>query len=387
LLPKDREKAIIEVSHNFPDYNHFTQKYFANRQSGLNLPAPICNAICKCLKSDFKEIDDAIKALGSIYKNDYYKPPSPIDYSKIDIIDAYTAKYLPRNYHIPFIAFRCLAFNPKCTQFGQAIKVLDIGSGTGALALVVFDLFDWDLLKYYCIEYTAIDKYIGAIERQKELIKTMNVDLDRHRWNSMIIDLKTSQLSPSFPAGERWDIIFIANTLIEFEPSERGKIISDSFHLLNDNGSLIIVDLQYNHIQSLMVKINKTLNKYNVPIYYPCKNNTSCQLSDCWMWLKYGINSPNIVHQGTSLPSFDGPMQIFMLIINKGGHTIYDDICKKYPQFNISVARNNLKDKKNKYVEACCMGNINSTQQLKPGSIYGFELIQGGLTIHELAEI
>ena len=61
--------------------------------------------------------------------------PAVIDYKGSLTLDAYTAFYFSRNFCIPFIGLRDLVYHRLFQNIPSEIKVLDIGSGTGAVVL------------------------------------------------------------------------------------------------------------------------------------------------------------------------------------------------------------------------------------------------------------
>jgi len=319
----------------FPDFQTFDKAFFPNGLDDLSVPHEIISAIQNNLKSPTEDINRQGSYLSSEFSKNYNKVPD-IDYNDEATIDAYTTKYLPRNFHIPKIALRCLSVNPEAVQFSENIKILDLGSGTGAISIGLLHLFNNDILSNYKIDITAVDEVELALARQKIIIDHANL-LNDNKWDAFKIDLTNmSDLRRIF--NERfWDLIFAGNLFNEIDSNSSKEIISQAVDSLSDNGSLIYCDIQHNRIKELIPILSDFCFSEKHGIYYPCRKGHNCKNNWCWMWNIYGISAQDFQHRGEVILGSDKDLILFIFIINKIGITIYDFFRNNDPNFEYSV--------------------------------------------------
>ena len=208
----------------------------------LVLPESVREGIRKCLVSSLSEIEEAKTYLCNAYRKDFWSRPD-VRYESDATIDAYTIDYLPRNFFIPRIAVRDLAMNKKAIRFNKVIRVLDVGSGTGAVSLGIFELFSKAPLSTHNIHFFALDSSVSALKRQECILKNSGLLFKEDKFSYKPVDLSDiakvdKVLSPSEP----WDIIISANFMTELDPKIQKELMPILIQNLSETGSIIIAE-------------------------------------------------------------------------------------------------------------------------------------------------
>lgn len=337
----------------------------------LVFPDTIRSAIISCLKTNPSEIDEAKSYLSSAYKGDYCSKPD-VRYESDATIDAYTLDYLPRNFFVPRIAIRDLSLSPRASRFDAVIRILDVGSGTGAVALGVLELFSQSPLKRYKIHFQALDSSKKALQRQKEIIEASGLHFKGDEYKRKLIDLSdTIEVDKVLSSTGKWDLIISANFMVELDDPIQTALLKVLTKHLSENGSIIIAEPAQDRgkiVISNAAKLSRSQSQ-GLSIYYPCHD--SCRKPMCWSWRQYqvGYINPHVMGKNGIITFSDKSLIIAMLILNKHGATIFDEFRKKSPNLNWGV----VAPRKNDY-EACHLGlTAGKGKSYNRGSIVGWE--------------
>jgi SAM-dependent methyltransferase len=298
--------------------------------SSLVLPEKLRAGIAACLSSSPDQIETAKAKISAEYVRDYSQPPK-IEYEDVSIIDAYTIDYLPRNFFVSKLAIRDLALSAAAVNFGKVIRVLDVGSGTGAVTLGLFDLFSKPPLNNYNIHLLALDSSALALARQDELRqKGFTYKGDSFKYKT--IDLKdNAAVGKELSKHEEWDIIVSANFLNELDPQNQLKLVKVLSQHLAAEGSLVIAEPAQDRGKMILKNISAAAVNMGLSIFYPCSSTVPCPKYKCWKWREYPRRYVNPIQKdGTWISFSTKPLLISCLILNKSGVTIFDSLKKKH---------------------------------------------------------
>lgn len=350
----------------------------------LIFPETIKNAIISCLKTDYNEIDAAKSHLASAYKGDYISPPD-VRYESDATIDAYTIDYLPRNFFIPRIAIRDLSLSPNASKFNEVIRVLDIGSGTGAVALGVFELFSKAPLNRYGIDLLALDRSEKALIRQNELIKSSGVLFRGNKFEHKVVKLdNTNEVDRILSSSGKWDLIVSANFMVELNDKTQNDLLKILAKYLSDNGSIIIAEPAQDRGKKVIANAAKLSKSLDLSIFYPCHD--SCRKGLCWTWRQYQVEYiPPYLIKNKMITFSDKSLIVSMIILNGKGATIFDIFKEEHPNLNWGIIAPFNKDS-NDY-EICSLELKDDPNKYKRGSIVGWEKSRDKVIIKEYREL
>jgi SAM-dependent methyltransferase len=327
------------------------------------------DAIGASLESSYSAVQEKIAYLDTIFRKDCNNPPD-VDYNNMATIDAYTAKYMPRYFHLPKLAIRSLLLNSRAFILKDKFRIMDIGSGTGAISLGLYHIFSRGMLSKCSLDITAIDECQLALNRQEQLKKLANFSFKGDKWNPIHTTISPDNLKDLLKGGD-WDYIFAANIFNELPKDVASEIILLCLKAISKQGAVIIFDIQHDRIKKLVLDISNQIRKKGGTIYYPCRHNNACYKNKCWMWNEYYVKDLNIKHKDGVIPGFNNYMKIFMLIINKNGYTIYDDIKNRFPSKNIGVGRFNSYNERFDLCDA--QYKLDHYEEIRTGAIYAHD--------------
>ncbi|TKJ42411.1 hypothetical protein CEE37_01640 [candidate division LCP-89 bacterium B3_LCP] len=315
----------------FPEFERINNLVFS--RGNLVLPNRIHQIISGCLESHSDDITHEQNTFRESYHNDYNRPPE-IDYSSNSKIDAYTTWYLPRNSFIPKISLSKLSRNKDAVDFPSTLNVLDLGTGTGAIPIGLFDLFENPEFSDFSINLTAVDHNEQALNRQGKLINASKFLENRtsHNWQQALIDIKEEKEILEILYSLSWDLIFSANLFNELDPEYYNFLIVTSIDSLSENGSLIIYEPAINRGREVIVNASAAARAHDLNVFYPCKPDYRCRKKECWMWNEYEIKTKHFRKNGGIIRAYNGPFNTSNIIINKSGHTIFDELMKSDPE-------------------------------------------------------
>jgi SAM-dependent methyltransferase len=368
----------------FPNSKEIEKSLFTD--DGLVLPSKVRDGIEQCLVSSASEIYQAKEQLSSTYK-DYVNPPK-IDYENAAIIDAYTVDYLPRNFFIPQIAFRDLALCDNAVLFNKTIRILDLGSGTGAVALGVFELFSKaPFYNHFNIELIALDFSIKALQRQRNLRVKSGLNFTGDEFDVKHIDLKDVAKVAGFLATQKpWDVIFSGNFMNELDPKSQEALIDTLSMHLAKNGSIIIAEPAQDRSKKILAMISAYAKKKGLTIYYPCNEKNRCSKSQCWIWREYRIDAIRHIEKEVGIITFsDKPLLISVIILNKNGASIFDAFKELKPKLKWDIIAP-VRSYGDEY-ELCNRRFRVEGKRYKRGALVGWKELNGEIIIEHYKEL
>jgi SAM-dependent methyltransferase len=315
---------------DFPSTDQIEKRIFQN--NSLVLPDSVRGGIHRCLSASIEGIEKATSYLKDVYKGNYCDIPD-VNYDIDGVIDAYTIHYLPRNFFVPHIIFRDLSLCKELVQFGETIRVLDVGSGTGAISLDIFDLFSRPPLKHYKIDLFAIDVSESALKRQACLRKESKLSFEGDRCRYKPMDLSDlSRVRKVLSVNGPWDIIISANFMVELDIEIQKELICIFSENLSEQGSLIISEPSQDRGKIIIHNIADILPTAGLTIYYPCEEVVLCKgkKSKCWIWRDYNIGYIKpITMDGKIIAFSDKNLSISTIILNKAGISLLEQFRAK----------------------------------------------------------
>ena len=139
------------------------------RSGELFIPDVIEDAILNSIVNDLaivRKTGDALKQLFSPKNH-----AVTINYDSSAVIDAYSLYYMRRNTLIPRIAIRDIVMNRSLQAFPNELKVLDIGSGTGAVVIGLLEMFLHPPFNKINIHVNAVDASQACLDRLRHHLK------------------------------------------------------------------------------------------------------------------------------------------------------------------------------------------------------------------------
>jgi len=267
------------------------------------------------------------------------------------------------------------------THFFQNIpdsfRVLDLGSGTGAVVLGLLSLFSTSPLSRVAVNITALDCCAEALNRQKSLIEKAGFNSEQvHRYEEDLCDID-SCIKLAKKEGPYY-LIFLANCLTELEEDVAINLVGRLPEILGNNGAIIIAESQRNYIKKLIKTLAETVEEYGLHVYYPCPA-TGCLCTSpswCWVWRDHEYKSPSIKVSGQPLivkPKEKFP--ISWLILTRQKVSIYDISTEKRPDLLWGPLSFFGSDSKNYDSQVCASSGIINRlrigKSIKRGSLVG----------------
>lgn len=298
----------------------------------LFIPNSITSAIEKCIVSGIEDIEEKRENLKDTYK--YYTAiekwkPISCGYESTATLDAYSAYYVPRYTLVPKIAMLYLAHCPAFQELPDRLRVLDLGSGTGAVVLGLLDLFKETALHNVALHIRAVDRSERALAWQEKLHDGWNKSqkLTPNQWDLISADLSDPRdYKRKLSNGGLYDLVFCSSLLTELGESAIVALLQHAATLLSDNGVIVIAEAQRDYIKKQMVRIAKTSSELELHIYYPCPAGRGCHKplgEGCWMWSDDEIQPANIA-VGDSYMAVSKELVASWMILYKKPHSIYD---------------------------------------------------------------
>lgn len=305
-----------------------TIQKICTRNGQFYVPDRIKASIEGCLANDNEEvITEEYRRLMSKFKG--YREsmrPVPIDYKNDLTLDAYTIYYLSRYMSIPSVALRDLARHPFFQDVPDSFSVLDLGSGTGAVALGLLSLFDNAPLSQVALNFTAIDCCAEALDRQKCLIDRAGFNSEQvHYYEEDLCNINSCMKLVTNESP--YHLIFCANCLTELELDVATEIVGRLPQILADNGAIIIAEAQRNYIKKMIKSLAMTAESCGLHVYYPC-TGSDCPSSYglyCWVWRYHDYDFPPIKINGQPLQEKPrDELVLSWLILTHQNVSIYD---------------------------------------------------------------
>jgi len=303
------------------------------------LPDTINAAVESCLDSDDGDaISEEAKRLEREYHSYILKmEPAKINYRGAITLDAYTAVYLSRNFCIPLIGLRDLVYHPLFQNLPSSIKVLDIGSGTGAVVMGLLWLFSQTPLSDISVNIIAVDSCIEALNRQRDLIHAAGFQIDQvELCHEDICD--TDQFMERLKDKSPFDLIFSANCFTETPESDVFRLVPRLPEILTHNGAIIIAEAQRNYTKVMLRALAENAQDMGLHVYYPCPD-CDCHYHDekrfCWVWRYHKYKVPTVNVDSKPLQYIPkGELVASWLILTKQTASIYDPFIANRPDLS-----------------------------------------------------
>ncbi len=257
--------------------------------------------------------------------------PAQIDYNDDLTVDAYIVYYLSRYTIIPSVALRDLTLHPFFQNVPDSFRVLDLGSGTGAVVLGLLSLFSTSPLSRVAINITALDCCAKALDRQKKLIEKASFNPEQvHHYEADICDIDRC-MKLATKEGPYY-LIFLANCLTELEQDVAINLVGRLPEILADNGAIVIAEAQRDYIKKLVRTLATTAESLGLHVYYPCPTTDCPYVPWCWVWRDHKYDIPSIEVDGQPLQEeARDKLTLSWLILTRQNVSIYDVFTKKRP--------------------------------------------------------
>lgn len=301
------------------------------------VPGNVSIAIGRCLENDDKsKITDKCSRLCDEFRS-YVgsNQPADIEYNDTLTLDAYSASYLCRNMFIPSIALHDLAYHPRFQNLPTSLKVLDLGSGTGAVTLGLLSMFSRNPLSRVSLRITSVDRCVDALNRQRRIINEAGFDSNQVKFQ--VIDMcNTNHCINTVREDSPYNLVFIANCLTEMPPDSGRALIERLPEILDDNGAIIIAEPPRDYTLSLIKAVSANANNIGLKVYYPCTTD-SCpytNYSHCWVWRYHEYEMSDIMVNGQPLEHPREDLVAGWLILTKQNISIYDTFKDRRPDLS-----------------------------------------------------
>lgn len=287
------------------------------------------NIECDNIDDITKEYLDNLFAVFQEYKKKL--EPVPIRYPSSLTLDAYTAFYYGRNFCIPLIGLRDLAYHPLFQNIPSEIRVLDIGSGTGAIVLGLLWMFSQKPLSATTVHITAVDSCEEALDRQSKIIEEAGFKLDNVKLHTVNISNIENCIETIEEYGP-FNIIFSGNCLTEIPEQDVYNIVQRLPELLVEEGAIIIAEAQRDYSKMLIRKLVAFAPQWGLHVYYPCTGGEHPYIGEyknyCMVWRDHGCKVPEIKVNGSPLAGHrNDTLTACWLILTKKDISIYD-VCR-----------------------------------------------------------
>ena len=317
----------------------------------LFIPGVIENAILSCLTQDLQTIKQAGEELQRAFSP--RDQAVTIDYNRPEIVDAYSLYYLRRNALIPRIAVLDMTLNQSLQPFPEELRVLDLGSGTGAVTLGLLEMFLHPPFNTISIHIDAFDGSIACLNRLQQ--HKVAAGLSSFSVNSIVHDVRNVALLDSLLSDcGSYDWIFAANLFNELEHTESCSILSCLSKHLADNAVIVIANAQRDFIKELQPLLVTEAHNNALSVYYPCPAHDTL-VHDCWFWCEHNYDCNRLRQKGGQFISSNHRDQLVAtwLILRNKQLTIFDDFRLMYPDLEWGVFRIKGNDSRSSNCEVC----------------------------------
>jgi SAM-dependent methyltransferase len=278
-----------------------TMQALVKRRGELYIPESITRAIGDCITSDYGELEHEINHLKSqyaAYRNE--DAPMVIEYNGQLTLDAYAVNYLPRNTLIPKILFLSYMELPELQELPNEINVLDLGSGTGGVAIGLLDLFQNDPFRGIKLKIHACEASEPSLQMQINLIK-MILPKNYELYHSIIDFTSAANYGNTLSKLAPYHFIFCANLFTELPWNQIERLLLNVKDLLAPNGILLIADPPRIYTCKMTIQISNLLRGNGLSQFYPCPPNRQCSNDQCWTWLETEFKSPDVEVGGKTI--------------------------------------------------------------------------------------
>lgn len=298
------------------------------RNSRLFIPRCIEHAIEQTVENNADIVNQAGEELMDTYGS--LDAPIKFDYDNSAIVDAYSIFYTRRNVIIPRIAMRDIVLNSKLQKFPPRIRVLDLGSGAGAVVVGLLEMFQHGPLNSISVEIDAVDISPKMLIRLKRLIQAAGLTPQSIvTINQDITD--TDSLTNKLVNRGKYDLIFAANLFGELTNQEAVRVLECIVPRLSNKGMIFIINAPKDPFIKMMPELIEKATQVNLTVYYPCPPNKSHSCGGCWFWREYEYDRGILkVEDRIMSGRYREQLTTSWLIFSKEPYTIYDDFIIQY---------------------------------------------------------
>jgi SAM-dependent methyltransferase len=286
------------------------------------VPQKILRTVQTSIKSSISDINKAISSLKMWYNLQQNNIKIIVDYNDPVLLEAYLADYFLRNTLVPKIGLLLRSYHPKTLITNDRIRILDLGSGTGAIPIGLLDLFQQPSLSSIKCDILSIDSSIYALAKQEDVINEFGLKGSTHRFS--IADLNDpatySSVLQNLPS---FDLIFLSNILSELDSKYIANILKIIQDKLTPEGTCIIAESQNTPAKRACANVTKNISKYGLNLFFPCPPQIKCVKSECWKWFNISFDCPNLVIGSTPFKPTKNH-KLFWRIITKQDSSIFD---------------------------------------------------------------
>lgn len=299
-----------------------------------------------------------------------------LDYNSSTIIDAYSLYYMRRNTIIPRVALRTMVMNAKLQQFQEKLKVLDIGSGTGAVVIGLLEMFLHHPLNIINIQVDAIDVSQSCLDRLKQHLRMSGLtkfNVQTSQQDITDTNLLNDYLSESGP----YDLIFVANVFNEISHQQSCDVIRCLSTHLKDTAMIVVVSAQRDYIKQLQPLLVTEATNDGLFVYYPCPSSDPSP-HNCWIWCEHDYKCRQIRRRSGQFITSGSREQLVAtwLYLSNQDVSIFDDFRNNAPELDWGVFRIWGKDSQICQCEICFNAVRSKLPQqkdsIKRGAIVGF---------------
>lgn len=358
-----------------PEVTYTQVRDIITKNNRLFIPDAIEDAILNCIAQDIGTVkqtgDEIIEAFSPV------DHAVTLEYDRPEVVDAYSLYYMRRNTLIPRIAIRDIVLNNNLQTFPEQMKILDIGSGTGAVTIGLLEMFLHPPLNTIDIHVDAIDVSKASLERLRCHLKESG--LSGFSVNTVVQDIRDVASLESFLATlGPYNLIFAANVFNELEHSQSCDILCCLSKYLADTAVIVIANAQRDFIKELQSLLVTEAYNNGLFVYYPCPMYDTSE-HDCWFWREHDYSCRRVRTKSGQfiLPSHRDQLVDTWLILCNRQLSIFDDFRSNYPHLEWGVFQIRGKDSRNSMCEVCTgHGRIilgHQQESYKRGAIVGYE--------------
>jgi len=308
------------------------------RNNHLFIPDVIEDAILSCLTEDIQTIEEAGEKLKEAFA--LLDRAATIDYDRPEIVDAYSLYYLRRNSLIPRIAIRDMALNHSLQSFPEKVRVLDLGSGTGAVALGLLEMFLHPPFNTINIHVDAIDRSEACLKRLGQHLKAAK--LSNFSVNTMSFDISdVDSLDMLLTSRGLYNLIFVANLFNEIkEHAKSCEVLHCLSKHLADKAVIVIANAQRDFIKKLQPLLVAESHRSGLSVYYPCPAHAPLT-NECWFWRQHDYDCRRLRQKSRRfiLGSYRDQLVALWLILCNKPLSIFDDYKLQYSNLDWGVFR------------------------------------------------
>ncbi|MFH1087434.1 MAG: class I SAM-dependent methyltransferase [Chloroflexota bacterium] len=259
-----------------------------------------------------------------------------VDYTRPEIVDAYTLFYTRRNTLIPLVAMRDLLLNRTFLSLGPRIRMLDLGAGTGAVTIGMLDLFTQPFCRGLTLTVDALDSSQPCLERLKLLQRLAG--LHSSAVNTSLVDFNRPTVLEKTLGQSSYDLIFAANVFNELDHEKSLDVLRCLPNHLAKLGAIVVVNAQKDYVKELMPKMAALAQSEGLHVYYPCPPGITPSEFKCWFWREHQYQCKQLRVSGRLVVSRHREQLVAnWLVLVKQPCSIYDSFMERFQNLDWGV--------------------------------------------------